>query len=147
MSRIAPLMIFLCVLCGFLCGHFSQPLKPTPAPRVLPPVKPKPATERSPTKDIDFSNYMEALQKQIKRHWFPPKVGKTSNAKAKFRINRDGSLGPNVEMRIFSGIRKFDDAAVLAIENAAPFEPLPEGSPEFVEVEFTFNYNVFQPKK
>ncbi|MGD9682915.1 MAG: TonB C-terminal domain-containing protein [Candidatus Obscuribacterales bacterium] len=148
MSRIAPLMIFLCVLCGFLCGHFSHPLKPTPAPKSLPPVKAKiqPATARSPSKDIDFGPYMVNLQRQIKRHWFPPKGDKTRYAKAKFKIKKDGALGSTITISEFSGIKRFDDAAIEAIKSASPFEALPDGSPDFVEIEFTFNYNVFQGK-
>lgn len=146
MSRIAPLMILLCVLCGFLCGQFSRPLKPTPAPKVLPPVRAKSphAAGLAPKKDIDFGPYMVKLQKKIKRHWFPPKGDKTRNAKARFKINKDGSLGTTITVSEFSGIKRFDDAAIEAIENAAPFAALPEGSPEFVEIEFTFSYNVFQ---
>jgi hypothetical protein len=29
------------------------------------------------------------------------------------------------------------------VENAAPFRPLPAGAPEDVDIQFTFDYNVF----
>ena len=36
-----------------------------------------------------------------------------------------------------------DRAALKAVEDSAPFRPLPEHAPPSVDIEFTFDYNVF----
>lgn len=38
--------------------------------------------------DVDFGPYMAALQKKIKRHWFPPKRNASKHVVAIFQINR-----------------------------------------------------------
>jgi outer membrane biosynthesis protein TonB len=44
-----------------------------------------------------------------------------------------------------SNVPGLDDAALTAIENVT-LSPLPAGAPDFVNVEFTFDYNVFAKK-
>ena len=36
-----------------------------------------------------------------------------------------------------------DEAATQAVENAAPFAPLPNGAGDEVDINFTFDYTVF----
>lgn len=98
-------------------------------------------TTPSARKDPDFSGYMADLQRRIKRAWFPPKGPSTKQVKVHFQIGRNGSLS---QLKIFksSGDSLSDQAALRAVENAAPFRALPAGSPEDVDIEFTFDYNV-----
>ncbi len=93
-------------------------------------------------KDIDFGPYMNDLQRRIKRAWRPPRGNESKRVIVTFKINRDGELS-NLLIKKGSGFEPSDKAALLAIQNAAPFGRLPEGAPNAVDIEFTFDYNVF----
>jgi len=90
----------------------------------------------------DFGPYMIQLQARIKRNWFPPKIGRTKRVKVIFNISRDGQLS-RLRLVQTSGLTISDQAAFKAVEAAAPFMPLPKGAPADVDIEFTFDYNVF----
>lgn len=92
--------------------------------------------------DIDYSAYMAALQRRIRQNWFPPKCPDSRKITVRFNILRNGSMR-NLRMINSSGLAINDQAALKAVSNAAPFAPLPEGSPEDVDIEFKFDYNVF----
>ena len=96
--------------------------------------------------DLDFGPYMSALQRRIKLAWKPPRGTESSRIVVNFVVNRDGSLG-EITMRISSGLPAADEAARDAVRRSAPFQPLPVGAPGSVEVEFTFDYNVFQKSR
>lgn len=94
-------------------------------------------------KEPDFGPYMRDLQDRIKRRWEPPRGNESKRVVLLFKIAKDGRL-LSVSMVKSSGLPAADKAAISAVENAAPFKPLP---PEFrgsnVEIQFTFDYNVF----
>ncbi len=91
---------------------------------------------------VDFGAYMTQLQARIKRSWFPPKIGRSKRVKVIFNISRDGQLS-RLRLVNSSGLTASDQAALKAVEAAAPFMPLPKGAPADVDIEFTFDYNVF----
>ncbi|OGI06068.1 MAG: hypothetical protein A3I68_03020 [Candidatus Melainabacteria bacterium RIFCSPLOWO2_02_FULL_35_15] len=93
-------------------------------------------------KDVDFGPYMNELQRRIKRAWRPPRGNESKRVIVTFKINRGGELS-NLIIKKGSGFQPSDQAALLAIQNAAPFARLPEGAPNAVDIEFTFDYNVF----
>jgi TonB family protein len=93
-------------------------------------------------KDVDFGPYMADLQRRIKRAWFPPKGNESKRVKVVFKVHKDGQM-TNLRILISSGLQIADAAALKAVENAAPFRPLPDGAPNDVDIEFTFDYNVF----
>lgn len=93
-------------------------------------------------KDIDFGPYMNDLQRRIKHAWRPPRGNESKRVIVTFKINRDGELS-NLLIKKSSSFEPSDKAALLAIQNAAPFARLPEGAPNAVDIEFTFDYNVF----
>jgi TonB family protein len=93
-------------------------------------------------KDVDFGPYMADLQRRIKRAWFPPKGNESKRVKVVFKVHKDGQM-TNLRILISSGLQIADAAALKAVENAAPFRPLPDGAPTDVDIEFTFDYNVF----
>ncbi|HEY9786582.1 MAG TPA: TonB family protein [Candidatus Obscuribacterales bacterium] len=97
-----------------------------------------PGTQRS----VDFGRYLAELQKRIKRAWFPPRNPTSQRSVAHFTITKSGELR-QLKLIRSSGSAAMDQAALKSVENAAPFPPLPQGSPDEVEVEFTFDYNVF----
>jgi TonB family protein len=92
--------------------------------------------------DVDFGPYMADLQRRIKKHWFPPKGNESKRVVVVFKIHSQGELS---DLRIdhSSGVALADNAALKAVEDAAPFRPLPTGAPDSVDIQFTFDYNVF----
>ncbi len=96
-------------------------------------------------RDIDFGPYMEDLQKRIKAAWIPLKREKGHNCKVCFKVSRDGDVS-QVKIVESSGDKEVDAVDEKAIISAAPFEPLPPGSPCDVDIEFSFDYNVHEAK-
>lgn len=45
-----------------------------------------------------------------------------------------------------SGMAIADQAALKAVNLASPFRALPKGAPSDVDIQFTFQYNVFKGK-
>ncbi len=91
---------------------------------------------------VDFQPFMADLQRRIKKAWFPPKGNESKVVKTYFKITRNGTL-KDLKILTSSGVAAADEAALTAVKNAAPFAPLPYGSPESVKIEFRFDYNVF----
>lgn len=94
------------------------------------------------SKSVDFWPYMAELQRRIKRAWFPPKDALSKRVKVIFKVHRNGEM-TNLRLANSSGLTAADEAALKAVESAAPFHPLPKGAPADVDIEFTFDYNVF----
>jgi len=94
-------------------------------------------------KEPDFGPYMRELQRRIKMNWDPPKGNESKRVVLLFKIAKDGRL-LSVRVSKSSGVPAADKAAISAVELTAPFKPLP---PEFkggsVDIQFTFDYNVF----
>ena len=94
-------------------------------------------------KDPDFGQYMKELQRRIKMHWNPPKGNESKRVVLLFKIAKDGRL-LSCSILKSSGLKNADDAALNAVHLAAPFRPLP---PEFkgssIDIQFTFDYNVY----
>ena len=93
-------------------------------------------------KDLDFGPYMNELQRRIKRAWRPPRGNESKRVIVTFKINKLGELS-ELALKVGSGAEVADQAALVAVQAAAPFNRLPEGAPEKVDIEFTFDYNVF----
>lgn len=95
-------------------------------------------------KEPDFGPYMKEMERRIKMNWDPPKGNNSTSVKTKFRIAKDGRL-LSYEITQSSGIASTDRAAVEALKLTAPFKPLPaEFKGEWVDIEFTFDYNVLR---
>jgi TonB family protein len=92
--------------------------------------------------DVDFGPYMADLQRRIKRAWFPPKGNESKRVVVIFKVHKGGELS-NLRIGTSSGVAIADNAALKAVENAAPFRPLPAGASDDVDIQFTFDYNVF----
>lgn len=94
-------------------------------------------------KEPDFGPYMKELQRRIKMNWEPPKGNESKRVVLLFKIARDGRL---ISHRVYksSGLPAADRAAMQAVELTAPFKPLPpEYKGDSVDIQFTFDYNVF----
>ena len=98
-------------------------------------------------REPDFGPYMRELQRRIKMNWDPPKGNESKRVVLLFKIAKDGRL---LSCSVFksSGLQTADKAALNAVHLAAPFRPLP---PEYkgssIDIQFTFDYNVFGATK
>ncbi|MGE0199964.1 MAG: energy transducer TonB [Candidatus Melainabacteria bacterium] len=96
--------------------------------------------------DVDFGPFMADLERRIKRNWHPPRAGNSKRVKVQFRLARDGRL-LDIDILGHSGDPSSDTAALEAVRASAPFRPFPSGvKEESLPIEFTFDYNVFNPR-
>ncbi|MBR6098967.1 TonB family protein [bacterium] len=98
-------------------------------------------------KDPDFGPYMRDLQRRIKMNWNPPKGNESKRVVLMFKIAKDGRL---LSCSVFksSGLQSADQAALDAVKLTAPFKPLPaEYKNSSIDIQFTFDYNVFGATK
>lgn len=94
--------------------------------------------------DVKYDHYMKGIQGIIKTAWFPPKGNETKRVTVRYDLLSSGAIR-NAKVFGSSNIPAADEAALNAIKNAT-LPPLPPGSPDFVTIEFTFDYNVFAKK-
>ncbi|MBY0547640.1 MAG: TonB family protein [Candidatus Obscuribacterales bacterium] len=95
--------------------------------------------------DADFGPYMGALQRRIKKGWFPPKGSETKRVIVVFQLDQSGTL-VKLALDKTSGDKVSDEAALEAVRNGSPFDVLPTGSPKYVDIQFTFDYHAFGEK-
>lgn len=94
-------------------------------------------------KEPDFGPYMRELQRRIKMNWDPPKGNESKRVILLFSISKDGRL-LSIKVYKSSGLEAADNAAMTAVKLTAPFKPLPaEFKGQSVDIQFTFDYNVF----
>ncbi|MBX9878547.1 MAG: TonB C-terminal domain-containing protein [Candidatus Obscuribacterales bacterium] len=124
------------VLAGF--ALFIPTLHPTQTPPIQQYVAPPP---QQVTQDIDFKPYMDALQTSIKKNWHPSGAG-DHVVRVKFKVHKNGEISDLAFDRM-SRSPENDAAVMKAIIASMPsLPPLPEGSPENVDIQFTFEYKV-----
>ena len=94
-------------------------------------------------REPDFGPYMRELQRRIKMNWDPPKGNESKRVVLMFKIAKDGRL-LSCSVYKSSGLKSADDAALNAVKLTAPFRPLPaEYKGSSIDIQFTFDYNVF----
>lgn len=94
-------------------------------------------------KEPNFGPYMADLQRRIKANWDPPRGDESKRVVLLFKIAKDGRL-LSVKVVKSSGSQAADRAALAAVELTAPFRALPsEYRGPDVDIQFTFDYNVF----
>lgn len=74
--------------------------------------------------DFTYGYYLDRLLSLIDAQWVRPSMGTGIKTVIFFRINRDGSM-TDLRVEQSSGYNSFDLAALRAVQNAAPFPPLP----------------------
>lgn len=137
--RFVPTLSLLFLLS---CSLSSYATNPTVAPSKDQLNKEKTTQTAKAEADVDFGPYMADMQRRIKRAWFPPRGQESRRVKVAFKIDSTGNLS-KIRLEVPSGFEAADKAAIQAVENAAPLRPLPVGAPSIVDIEFTFDYNVF----
>ena len=81
--------------------------------------------------------YMRSVQKRIFDCWTPPVARSIHPVKVRFRIHKNGRLS---DLKLVKSVSEQENNAALnAVKAAAPFFKLPEQSPKFVDLEFTFS--------
>jgi len=91
----------------------------------------------------DFGPYMRELQRRIKHNWHPPKGNESRRIIVLFKVSKAGKL-LSLKTIKSSGVFAADVAALKAVNISAPFRPLPkECKDKSVDIQFTFDYNVF----
>ena len=94
-------------------------------------------------REPDFGPYMRELQRRIKMNWDPPKGNESKRVVLLFKIAKDGRL-LSCRVNKSSGLPTADQAALKAVELTAPFRPLPaDFKGQSIDIQFTFDYNVF----
>lgn len=74
--------------------------------------------------DFTYAYYLDRMLSLIDARWERPGMGSGVKAVIFFRIHRDGSM-TDLRVEQSSGYNSFDLAALRAVQNAAPFPPLP----------------------
>jgi TonB family protein len=74
--------------------------------------------------DFTYGYYLDRLLSLIDANWTRPSMGSGVRAIISFHIQRDGTLS-GLRVSESSGYNSFDLAALRAVQNAAPFPPLP----------------------
>lgn len=96
--------------------------------------------------DVDFGPFMADLERRIKRNWSPPRGAESRKVMLLFYLSREGKV-VKIETRKSSGDESTDQAAIEAVEASAPFKPFPpQVKEDILPVEFSFDYNVLNPK-
>ncbi|WP_334885588.1 energy transducer TonB family protein [Nostoc sp.] len=95
------------------------------------------------SQNIDITFYLKQLQQQVKQQWLPEVSQSSRRTVLNFTVNRSGQLS-NLQLAQTSGFSVTDQAALNAIQRAAPFAPLPTGyTSNHIDIQFTFNINVY----
>jgi len=142
-SRLLAMAACCCTGAGFYfwISHATPAVTPAAQPSIAPAEAPAVAKG-----DIDYGRYMADLQRKIKRNWYPPKSSQSKHIKVRFKVHEDGSIS-DLHFKPYQKVDEGDAyarAATEAVTNCGKFDPLPPGSPENVDVEFTFDYKLFQ---
>lgn len=74
--------------------------------------------------DFTYGYYIDQLLSAIDANWVRPSLGGEVRAIIHFRIERNGKIS-DLRVAESSGYNSFDLAALRAVQNAAPFSPLP----------------------
>ncbi len=104
-----------------------------------PPTKKKPAEENTTiqkeatislnARDAKYTSYLSHLRQKINKAWIYPEFAKENKLEGEimlcFTLKSDGSLLDVIIIRP-SGQAVLDQASISAIDNAGPFNPLPE---------------------
>lgn len=90
---------------------------------------------------VNYSKFMASLQRKIRKQWRPPKDLMSKQIMVCFKVGLQGEL-TDIQLLASSTMDAADKAALTAVEKASPVDPLPLGSEEPIDIQFTFDHNV-----
>jgi TonB family protein len=86
--------------------------------------------------------YMVDVQRKLKTAWHPPKSKNSERVEVLFKVDQNGHIhNPKVIGAVDPGQKQ---AALQAIRSSDPLPPLPAVLRPDIDIEFTFDYNVFE---
>ena len=92
---------------------------------------------------IDMRKYFSEIQRRVRRNWNPKYALKEYTTVLSFSIQRNGQI-TLLAVRRTSGSQKVDLEALEAVQDSAPFAPLPANFPlDEISVEFNFNIYIY----
>ena len=90
-------------------------------------------------KDVDLSQYFAEIQRRVEHNWNPSQAVEEYTTELAFDIEKNGQI-TGLKVIKSSGSAKVDRESLSAVQNSAPFAPLPASYPmAALEVEFGFN--------
>lgn len=93
-------------------------------------------------KNVDFGPYMAKLNREIKSHWHPPKSDVSKRIRVHFKVSKNGEIS-DIGFDRLSRDAEADAAALKSVIESMPsVPPLPEGAPESVDINFSFDYEL-----
>jgi TonB family protein len=101
----------------------------------------------TPTAGVDFSQYTAKMSSDLKKHWYAAMpqaalTGEKGKAVVRFQIQRDGKV-ENISLEETSGKDVLDQAAVKAVRDSSPLDPLPSTfKGPYMVLRFIFLYNM-----
>lgn len=94
-------------------------------------------------KDIDLSEYFAEIKRRVKSNWQPSYAVEEYTTFLTFEIQKNGQV-TGLRVTQSSGSEQVDRESLAAVQNSAPFAPLPPEFPlEAMEVEFSFNIYIY----
>lgn len=93
-------------------------------------------------RDIDLEAWALDTQQRIKKVWFPPKCIPQDEPMVLFKVDRSGQRFA-VRLGRRGSESYSDEAALKAVNQSAPFTPLPDGSPATIEIRQCFHSSVW----
>ena len=90
--------------------------------------------------DVDFGPYMAELQRKIKANvtWPSTQGNQIEHASIVFKVHKDGGIS-GLRLEKPSRNKALDAIAINSVERSAPFDHLPEGSSDDVDIQFHFD--------
>ena len=94
-------------------------------------------------KDIDLSDYFAEVKRRVKSNWNPSYGAEEYTTYLSFNIEKNGQI-TGLKVTQSSGSETVDRESLDAVQNSAPFAPLPPEFPlEALEVQFSFNIYIY----
>ena len=104
------------------------------------------------TSELKYQKYVMNMKRRIEFYWHYPSSSVRSSEqgrlKVNFKITKDGTVR-DVDVVRSSNYPALDDAAVMAIRLASPFNPLPGdfGVDEGIKIRANFEYELLYPNR
>jgi periplasmic protein TonB len=94
-------------------------------------------------KNIDLSQYFAEIKRRVKSNWQPSYAVEEYTTFLTFEIQKNGQV-TGLRVTQSSGSQQVDRESLAAVQNSAPFSPLPPEFPlEALDVEFSFNIYIY----
>ena len=90
---------------------------------------------------VDLAPYLSTVEERIGKCWAPTCKDRSEHVVVSFKIRESGTV-EDIQLNNSSEVATADLSAIQAIENAAPFAPLPPGTDGDVGVCFDFQAEV-----